>query len=80
MNARNSLPRHILAAALEGLAARHARVVAQIATLRAAMQATDPARHLLTREEREQQSQKMKQWWRRKKRREARQAQQAQRR
>ncbi len=27
------------------------------------MQATDPARRLLTREEREQQSQKMKQWW-----------------
>ncbi len=75
MDTRNSLPRHILVAAQEGLSARLARVDAEITLLRAAVQAA-PARRLLTREQREQQAEKMRRWWRRKKRRQAQRARQ----
>ena len=75
MYARNSLPRHILVAAQEGLAARHARVEAQIEILRNAMQVAGRARPLWTQKERAEQAEKMRRWWRLKKRRQAQQAQ-----
>ncbi len=61
----------LAAAALEALNARHTRVVTQIAVLRAALQALDRARRLLSRKERERLSERMKQVWsqRRRKRR-----------